>query len=144
MISQDSKTTMAEEWCKLMQAPTYRFPVCAVCGRPQPLNQHHIVRRSAGEYYCHGKKMPKPTLTLCGLGNYLADDWGRYYCHGLAHHEMLHFLYVPEKRSQNPSVGKDAKALGGHLEYLRTEKPTKYIEALKMDGWKRIGVNHHV
>lgn len=39
----------------------------AVCGATYPLNQHHIVRRSAGKMYdCHGVELPKPTITLCG------------------------------------------------------------------------------
>ena len=53
----------------LMAAPSIRLGRCAVCGRAAPLNQHHMVRRSAGAMFRDGVEVPKPTITLCGLGN---------------------------------------------------------------------------
>lgn len=75
----------------LMELQSTRSDRCEVCGRTTPLNQHHIVFRSAGKLYRGGKELRKPTITLCGFGNNLRDSEGRYYCHGLAHHHMLHF-----------------------------------------------------
>ena len=85
---------------------------CVVCGRSYPLNRHHIVRRGAGELYEGGRKLPKPLIVLCGSGNVGG-------CHGKAHSQMLHF-----------------RASGGRLEYLETDEPTKYQDALEMDGWE--------
>lgn len=120
----------------LMDAPSVRLPFCAVCGRPAPLEQHHVVFRSAGRLYRNGVEVPKPTLTLCGFGNSLRDAGGRYYCHGLAHARMLHFRWVPAE-------GRDGLELvapqgAGHLEYLLTGEPVKYADALGMDGWRRL------
>ena len=104
----------------LMSAPSIRLPYCAVCGRYQPLEQHHIVRRGAGKLYDEaGKEVEKPTITLCGFGNNLQDTDGREYCHGLAHANRLHF------RMEN-----------GQLEYIVLDTPTQYIKALDMDGWR--------
>lgn len=103
----------------LMSAPSIRLPYCAVCGRSQPLEQHHIVRRGAGKLYDEGKEVEKPTITLCGFGNNLKDADGREYCHGLAHANRLHF------RMQD-----------GRLEFIILETPTKYMEALEMEGWR--------
>ena len=83
------ESTLDPLYRPLMRSPSVRLSHCAICGRPAPLNQHHMVFRSAGELYRGGRKVPKPTLTLCGLGNNLRDANGRYYCHGLAHHRML-------------------------------------------------------
>jgi hypothetical protein len=90
---------------------------CAICGRLHPIEQHHMVRRSAGELFRHGKKVPKPTITLCGFGNTLKDPDGRFYCHGMAHAHMLHFRFTDR------------------LEFLITKEPTDYLTALSMDGW---------
>lgn len=54
-----------------------------------------------------------PTVTVCGLGNTSG-------CHGMLHSRMLHLRW------------RDG------WEWLRTERPTKYQEALEMDGWKRL------
>lgn len=102
--------TLPEYLRPLMEGVTVRTPYCAVCGRVQPLNQHHVVRRGAGKMHRGGREVEKPTVTLCGFGNNLHDADGREYCHGL-----------------NTS--------GGHWEYLKTDEPVKYSEALKMDGW---------
>lgn len=85
---------------------------CVICGRNWPLNRHHIVRRGAGELYEDGKKLRHVTIMLCGSGNTSG-------CHGKAHSQMLHF-----------------RANGGRLEYLETDEPTKYQDALVMDGWE--------
>lgn len=124
-----SKTTLPEMWHPLMAAPSIERPYCAICGRPHPLEQHHMVFRSAGELFDeHGRKMRKPTITLCGFGNNLMDADGRPYCHGLAHHKRLHFRWVPA----------GDMACAGHLEYLLLDTPCDYLTALSMDGWKRL------
>lgn len=51
---------------------------------------------------------------LCGSGNASG-------CHGKAHANMLHF-----------------RNRGGRLEYLETDAPTKYEEALEMGGWREV------
>ncbi len=108
----------------LMDAPTIRLGRCAVCGRPRPLNQHHIVRRGAGRLYRAGAEVEKPTITLCGIGNNLRDADGRPFCHGLAHANMLHFRWVPGGEG------------GGRLEYLALDEPASYAAALGMGGWR--------
>lgn len=128
--------TLPELWRPLMQAPSVRCERCAVCGRAAPLEQHHMVWRSEGRLFRHGAEVPKPTVTLCGLGNNLRDADGRPYCHGLAHHRMLHFRWVPREGADG--VDLVAPAGSGHVEYLLTERPTRYEEALEMDGWGRL------
>lgn len=109
----------------MMGRPSIKLPRCAVCGRPHPLEQHHVVFRSAGKAYGEdGRELEKPTITLCGFGNNLRDADGRCYCHGLAHHRQLHFRWSEDG--------------WGHWEYLLLDNPTNYIEALKMDGWRRL------
>jgi len=120
-----------------MSSPSVRLDHCAICGRPYPLNQHHMVFRSAGDLYRGGREVPKPTITLCGFGNNLRDAGGRYWCHGLAHHRMLHFRWVPSPPSFKGHNG-DAQMGGGHLEYLRTDDPTSYETALQLGGWKKV------
>ena len=122
----------------LMAAPSIRLGRCAVCGRAAPLNQHHMVRRSAGRMFRDGVEVPKPTITLCGLGNHLADADGRPYCHGLAHANRLHFRWVPTDavgggfgRCQRMEGGD-----GGHLEYILLDEPASYARALEMGGWR--------
>lgn len=102
-------------------------PYCCVCGRTHLLNRHHVVKRSAGNLYVDGVKMPKPTLMLCGNGNASG-------CHGLAHRNMLHFRWVRRDATNGPWYLTHVK--GGHWEYLMTDEPCKYQEALKMDGWR--------
>ena len=120
----------------LMEGVTVRTPYCAVCGRAQPLNQHHVVRRGAGKMYRDGREVEKPTVTLCGFGNNLHDADGREYCHGLAHANRLHFRWV--KSEQPCEKHYNTHVSGGHWEYLKTDEPVKYSEALKMDGWGRL------
>ena len=121
----------------LMRAPSVRLGHCAICGRPAPLNQHHMVRRGAGALYRGGVEVPKPTITLCGYGNNLRDADGRYYCHGLAHHLMLHFRWVDDDPARPDMPGEHA-AGAGHLEYIKTAEPTDYQTALGMEGWRRV------
>ena len=120
-----SKTTMPEILHPLMDVPSVRLNRCAVCGRVWPLNQHHVVFRSQGQLFRDGRKLEKPTVTLCGMGNNLfgasADGSTTYWCHGKAHHRMLHF-----------------RAVDGHFEYLETREPTNYMDALSMDGWRAL------
>ena len=130
--------TLPEALRPLMGAPSVRTGVCAVCGRPYPLNQHHMVRRGAGKLYRDGIELPKPTITLCGLGNHLRDADGRYYCHGLAHANMLHFRWVPGETVPGHfgNYGRMEGGVGGYLEYLLLEVPASYADALGMDGWR--------
>lgn len=112
-----------------MAGPSIRFepPRCAVCGRTWSVEEHHIVKRSAGEWVRNGREMPKPTVMLCGRGNNLKDADGRYYCHGRAEHRMLHFRWVPSEYFGE-----------GHWEYLVTKVPMKYHIALTLGGWREL------
>ena len=84
------------------------------------------MRRGAGRLYRNGVEVPKPTIVLCGSGN--AGG-----CHGLAHQNRLHFRWV----RACGRLGWHQTALGsGHWEYLLTEEPTRYSDALLMDGWR--------
>ena len=103
--------TLAPMWRDLMDAPTIRADHCIVCGATFPLNQHHIVPRSAGKLYSpSGREIVKPTITLCGYGNASG-------CHGKAHAGRLHFRYK------------------GRLQYLETE-PCDRLTALEKEGWR--------
>ena len=119
-------TTMAPMWWPLMDGVTIRSDRCAVCGR-SPVQMHHVVKRSAGKLYRNGIEVPKPLIPLCGLGNSSG-------CHGLAHQGRLHFRWVES------DAGSEGWYLthvqGGHWEYLLTDAPVKYLDALKMDGWR--------
>ena len=107
-------TTLPEIIRPLMDAPTVELPFCAICGRRWPLNRHHIVWRSWGEVWEGGRRLEKPTITLCGSGNASG-------CHGLAHQRRLHF-----------------RMSEGRLQYLMTNRPTRYEEALGTDGWRDV------
>lgn len=54
-----------------------------------------------------------PTVNVCGLGNASG-------CHGKLHQHRLHLRYTDE------------------WEFLETSEPTKYQDALEMDGWQRL------
>lgn len=54
-----------------------------------------------------------PTIDVCGMGNASG-------CHGRLHDHTLHLRYE------------------GDWQYLRTDQPTKYQDALAMDGWRSI------
>lgn len=110
----------------MMGKPSVRMARCAVCGRTWPLEQHHVVFRSAGKMFVEGREIEKPTITLCGFGNNLQDAYGREYCHGLAHHRRLYFRWVDD----------DAIACAGHWEYIRLDEACDYLTALRMDGWR--------
>lgn len=120
--------TVSELDKPMMGKPSVKAEHCLVCGRTWPLEQHHVVFRSAGEWVRNGREVQKPTVTLCGFGNNLKDANGRYLCHGLAHHRRLHFRWVEGDYFAE-----------GHWEYLITKHPTKYQTALSMPGWKRLG-----
>lgn len=112
-----SKSTLSREWWGLLEAPTITLPHCAVCGRVYHLNQHHPIRRSAGNLIgWDGRKAHKPTITLCGNGNTEG-------CHGLAHQNRLFFEW-------------DGK---GWL-YLLTKEPVSHSAALSMQGWRPIRI----
>ena len=119
----------------LMGRCSVTAPYCLVCGRTSPLNQHHVVFKSAGTWVRNGHEVRKPTITLCGFGNNQKDADGRWYCHGLAHSRMLHFRWVEEETCEE---GDGSWSGGGHWEWLRTDEPTKRADALKMDGWQRL------
>ncbi|NGM17736.1 hypothetical protein GMI70_06990 [Eggerthellaceae bacterium zg-893] len=122
-------TTLPAMLRPMMGKPSVKTPFCAVCGRPAPLNEHHVVRRGAGRMYDEdGRELQKPTITLCGFGNVLKDADGRTYCHGLAHAGRLHFRWAEG----------GGRACGGRWEYLATEEPCSYLDALEKKGWKRI------
>ena len=110
----------------MMGKPSVRMARCAVCGRTWPLEQHHVVFRSAGKMFVEGREIEKPTITLCGFGNNLQDADGHEYCHGLAHHRRLYFRWVDD----------DAIACAGHWEYIRLDEACDYLTALRMDGWR--------
>ena len=131
-------TTLPELWHPLMKSPSIRLQRCAICGRYEPLNRHHMVKRSAGELYFQGHALEKPTITLCGFGNHLKDADGRFFCHGLAHANRLHFRWVPTRTDNKGAVFGEALFCGGHLEYLLLDTPTDYLTALSMKGWKRL------
>lgn len=105
--------TLDHDLWPLMEVEGCRQRFCCVCGRTYPLNQHHLVKRSAGTLFRKGIELEKPTITLCGSGNTSG-------CHGLAHSYRLHFRN------------------DGELEYLVTNEPTKYSKALQMKGWRPI------
>lgn len=123
-------TTLPAILQPLMGKPSIKAHRCVVCGCTYPLNNHHIVRRSAGKMYVNGIELEKPVITLCGSGNASG-------CHGLAHENRLHFRWVtvPQKAVEKglPTIN------GGHWEYKIFDEPIKYIDAIKSDrGWKRI------
>lgn len=128
--------TLPEYLKPLMDGCTVRQNRCAVCGATWPLNQHHIVYRSAGKMFRHGVEVEKPTITLCGNGN----TGG---CHGRAHAHLLHFRWV-KAEVPDPSVGYQPRShpftvRGGHWEYLETEEPMSEFEALEVEeGWKPV------
>lgn len=131
------KTTLAAMYQPLMGKPSHKAPFCSICGRIDPLEQHHIVKRSAGKMYDDaGHELEKPTITLCGFGNHGADADGLPYCHGLAHANRLHFRWA--ETITKPKGNGDYSLLGGHWEYLLLDEPTDYLTALEMDGWKRL------
>ena len=108
-------TTTPEIYLPLYGVESIELDRCAICGRTWPLNRHHLVWRSWGQAYDEeGQRLKKPTITLCGSGN----TGG---CHGLAHHRRLHFRVTAER-----------------LEYLITDRPTRYEAALDMDGWRDV------
>lgn len=122
--------TLNELLLPMMGKPSISFdpPRCAVCGKTWPLNNHHIVRRSAGVLIRDGREVRKPTVMLCGSGNTSG-------CHGMAHHGRLHFRWRDADGVND--LGFTAWG-GGHWEYLLTEGPVKYQDALAMDGWRRL------
>ncbi|AKT48225.1 hypothetical protein ADJ70_03390 [Olsenella sp. oral taxon 807] len=108
-------TTLEPLLWPLMEGPSVDAGRCVVCGAAWPLNRHHVVRRGAGRLWRDGREVPKPTLTLCGMGNASG-------CHALAHANRLHFRWV------------------GRWEWVLLDEPTKYHVALSMDGWRPIDV----
>lgn len=131
-------STLPEIYRPMMGKPSTETPGrCAVCGRPCNPEKHHIVKRSAGRLFdARGVELKKPTVTLCGFGNTSG-------CHGLAHSGRLHFRWVdtdglrhdgPRKRS----AFEEEFSQCGHWEFLVSDEPMKYQEALSEKGWKRL------
>ena len=120
-------TTLPEMWWPLMRSPSVRTPWCAVCGATGHLEQHHMVKRSAGQLVVHGHAVPHPTITLCGHGNASG-------CHGRAHAGLLHFRWVREDKIAGWFEYGGPR--GGHLECLELDVPADYLTALGMDGWR--------
>lgn len=135
------QATLPEIYHQSMKGCTVKTPRCAICGRPAPLNQHHIVKRSSGKLFQNGREVPKPTITLCGFGNNLKDADGHEYCHGLAHANRLHFKWVVSKQKYGTYANCKAE-IGGHWEFLLTDEPTRYQDALDMAGWKPLPKFH--
>lgn len=119
--------TLPEMLRPMMGRPSVTLGHCAVCGRAWPLNRHHVVRRGAGRMWLHGIELAKPTMTLCGSGSTSG-------CHGLAHQNRLHFRWVDRR----PNAADGIVSGAGHWEYLLCDEPTRYQDALDMDGWRRI------
>lgn len=120
-------STLDRMYWPLMELQSVELPFCAVCGRSRPLEQHHFVWRGWGNMLdSRGRKLLKPTVTLCGFGNNLRDADGIPYCHGRAHHRMLHF-----------------RNGGGVLEFAEFDEPTSYLEALERGDWKPIEINQN-
>ncbi len=128
-----TKSTVAEMFRPMMGRPSIIRDRCCVCGEGGHLEQHHVVRRSAGKLFDEsGHELKAPTVTLCGRGNTCG-------CHGLAHRQMLHFRWV-QKTSKNRKDPMGAPILtnAGHWEYILLDEPTKYQDALEMSGWRRL------
>lgn len=140
-------STMPEYLRPIMAAPSLILPYCAVCGRTSPLNQHHVVKRSDGELFDeHGRKLRKPTVTLCGMGNASG-------CHGLAHAGLLFLDYRPSWHRTKFARAGEMDYYGGHWEALlltpeeRDEwqeanngRKLDLLAAREMEGWFRIPV----
>lgn len=105
--------TLDHDLWPLMELPSIEQRFCCVCGKTYPLNQHHIVRRGAGQLYKRGQLMEKPSITLCGTGT--------SGCHGLAHSNRLHF-----------------RNWEGQLQFRLFNEPTKYAQAIKQRGWRPV------
>lgn len=131
-------TTLPAMYQPMMGKPSVRMARCAVCGRTWPLEQHHVVFRSAGKMFVEGREIEKPTITLCGFGNNLQDADGREYCHGLAHHNRLHFRWVDTEQPSGALGDMPFPVKGGHWEYLMLDEPRDYLAALAMGGWRRL------
>lgn len=95
---------------KLIDKPSLKSDWCVFCGRPKG-SDHHVVPRSQGG--TNGA-----TMSVCGFGN----ESG---CHGLLHSHKLNVRWSDEKDC---------------WEYLYTQEPTKYQNALELEGWKPIRI----
>lgn len=127
------KITLDRIWWPLMELPDYIPGYCALCTRAHPLNKHHVVPRSAGEVIdIRRRKMRKPLIQLCGIGNHLRDADGNYYCHGKVENHLVHF------RNMNGWYGvidlTDPYTM--RLNGLDRPEPVDYLTALDMKGWR--------
>ncbi len=119
-------STLPEMLVPLMDGATVKLPYCAVCGARGHLEQHHVVRRGAGKLFRGGREVPKPTVTLCGMGNTSG-------CHGLAHQNRLHFRWVETGQEVDPYS--HATTAGGHWERAVFDEPVDYLTALGRGEW---------
>ncbi len=95
---------------RMLDKPSIEGHLCAVCGTPCN-NRHHVIQKGIGGVSAAvERRIPK--VPLCGSG-----------CtghHGMVHAKRLHLRYE-----------------NGEWQYLMTDEPTKYSDALEMGGWKR-------
>lgn len=100
----------------LLGKPDLIRPWCVACGsnghsmlEPLRIEGHHAIPKGMGGLPPELER-EIPLLSLCGWGN----ECG---CHHDVHAGLLHFRWV------------------GWWQCLQTEFPTKYQDALAMDGW---------
>ena len=119
--------TLPEILRPLMEGPSIETPRCAVCGAPWPLNRHHIVRRGAGRLnLCSALTQRKCSRLAC------ASPWQPLPL------PLPHSITVGLGTSRPSRNSLPAPPGSGHWEYLLLPEPTKYADALAMDGWGRL------
>ena len=131
-----SKTTLAPLFWDLMEFEPNEFTGdhCMICGRTSPLNNHHMVKRSAGNLILEdGSIVPKPEITLCGIGYNLRDADGNYYCHGKAHNGLLFF-----RNNDGVLEFLDLTSPEFETNPWETHHVITYQEALEMNGWRPV------
>lgn len=139
--------TVDEIFLPMLGKPTVKAPYCVVCGSTEKLEQHHPVKRSEGVWVRDGREVAKPTLTLCRK------------CHGKVHSRGGLLFFRWSDRKTGDWVNGDASFAGtGRWECLEISKedearwkeqhrlpngklPSRigYMNALDMEGWRRIG-----
>lgn len=115
------KTIENLQFAEMMRQPSIETELCAICKVRKATNRHHIVPRSQG-----GEN--GPTITVCGMGNASG-------CHGLLHAHKLHIRWGVERISIMHYGDHDWDFEEG-WQVLYTPHPTKYADALEMEGWR--------
>lgn len=129
-----TKSTLAPIYWPLMLLDDHKAEFCLICGRAKPLNDHHIVFRSAGNLIkLDGTVVPKPVITLCGFGNIEGDADGNFYCHGKAHNGLLFF-----RNNDQVLEFLDLTSPEFWSESEKTFHEVSYLEALSMNGWRPV------